>query len=99
MRIKNITSGVYGRVFLQTTARDLGIISYVFFREWSSIPGLWHVIYNLRTTLAKRRWIQSHRRVADQTFSQWFEHTAVALPLEPQLLHELQEVGLEARRS
>jgi GT2 family glycosyltransferase len=86
MRINNITAGVYTKVFVKTTLRDLGIIGYVFCREWQSISGLWWVICHLRRTLAKRRSIQSRRRASDHDLSIWFNDKPMALPLEPNLL-------------
>jgi GT2 family glycosyltransferase len=89
MRIKNITPGVYRKVFFQTTVRDLGVLGYVLLREWSSLAGLSFVIKSWRRTWAKRLWVQSRRRVTDNEIAKWFNDNATAFPLEPELLARL----------
>ncbi len=89
MRIKNITPGVYRKVFVFTTVRDLGVLGYVLLREWGSLPGLWFVIRNWKRTWAKRRGIQSRRRVSDAEIMRWFNDSPTAFPLEPELQERL----------
>lgn len=81
MRIQNITPRVYRKVFWKTTIRDLGIFAYVISREWTSLPGLWFVLRNLRTTLRKRRFVQGRRRAFDADLMSWFEDFPVTRPV------------------
>lgn len=89
MRIKNITAGVYRKMFFKTTFRDAAVLGYVLLREWSSLPGFWFVVKHWRRMWAKRRWIQSHRRVPDEEITKWFNDTPTAFSLEPELLARL----------
>jgi GT2 family glycosyltransferase len=91
MRINNITPGIYAKVFLKATLRDLGVLGYVFLREWSSLPGLWWILRNFPRVLKKRRAIQSRRRVKNHDLRVWFADRPVTLPLEPELLYKWRE--------
>jgi GT2 family glycosyltransferase len=95
MRINNITPGIYRRVFVKATMRDLGIIGYVLLREWESIPGLWWVLKNMPYLRAKRRAIQSRRRVTEEELCFWFDNRPMSVPLEPELLAEWRMPALQ----
>lgn len=90
MRIKNITPGVYRRVFWRATTRDLGVLAYCLMRERSSLPGLWFVLKNCRRIWAKRQWVQSRCRVPDEIICRWFSTEPTTLPLEVALGERLE---------
>jgi GT2 family glycosyltransferase len=72
LRINNMTSNLYSRDFLAVTWRDLSVVGYVFFREWSSIPALFYVIGNFPRLWRKRRQIQARWRVDPRDLERWF---------------------------
>ena len=82
MRIKNVTAGVYLRNFVPITARDLGILAYCLILERSSLKAFGLLARDLRRTWAKRREIQSRRRVDDSYLTKWFRFQPVSEPLE-----------------
>ena len=53
--------------------RDLIVVAAVVTAEFSSFPALEWLIKNRRRVLAKRRIIQSRRKVSDQALARWFE--------------------------
>jgi GT2 family glycosyltransferase len=69
LRINNMTGELYRRDFWQITKRDLGVIGYVFIREWSSMPAFFYLVRHLPRLLRKRALIQ-HRQKTD--LSEWF---------------------------
>lgn len=78
MRAKNISWGLYARVLLQTTFRDLQVIGYSLFvdrRFMSALTFLWK---HRRRVADKRKWIQNRRRISDQDLRKWFSNTAMA---------------------
>jgi len=93
MRIKNITPGLYRRVFIRTTLRDVAVVGFVLLREWSSLPGLWFVIKNWKRIWGKRRRIQSRRRISEEQITSWFNDGPTAFPLEADLLPRLNSRG------
>jgi len=93
MRIKNMTWGVYGKVFWPATFRDLAIFSYVLLRERSSLPGLWFIPRNWKRTWAKRRWIQARRCVGDEYVRSWFNYNPTAAPLETEFAGKLEDIN------
>ena len=72
LRMNNLTPGLYRRLFWDITARDLGVVGYVFLKEWSSIPALWYVVQHWGRLRQKRRMIQSRVRVSDDSIMGWF---------------------------
>jgi GT2 family glycosyltransferase len=97
MRIKNITMGVYWKVLLPTTVRDLGILVYVVLRERSSLPGLLWIVRNWKRTWAKRRWVQSRIRVSSSEITSWFDYKPTAKPIEPEYLEKLRTHTVHAQ--
>jgi GT2 family glycosyltransferase len=87
MRINNMTAGVYARVLVPATVRDLGIFVYVLVFERSSLPGLWWLVGNWKKLWAKRELIMTRRRASDSDLKRWFNDEPIGIPLE-QVLHE-----------
>ena len=75
MRIKNISSPLYRRLFLRTTLRDLLIVGYCFLRDRRLLSALWFVWKKRRDLWRRRQWIQTHRRVPDRELFRWFAAT------------------------
>lgn len=90
MRIKNMTPGLYRKVFFPSTARDIAILAYVIGCERTSLPGLWFVLKNWQRFWQKRRCIQSRKRTSDAELHRWFQFTPVSVLLEPELRERLQ---------
>jgi GT2 family glycosyltransferase len=79
MRIKNATPWLCIRNFVPVVIRDLGIFGYCLVRERGSLSGFWFVLRNWSRTVAKRRVIQSRRRVSEAYMEQWFRFHPVTL--------------------
>jgi GT2 family glycosyltransferase len=92
MRINNITPRLYLSVFLPATIRDAGIILYVLCKERSSLPGLLYVWRERKRLFAKRRKIQSMRRVDEDYLREWFSSDPVSFPLDPERARRLQKI-------
>jgi GT2 family glycosyltransferase len=90
MRMANITWPLYLRTFLPATVRDIGILFYVLFKERTSLPALPFVFKHWRRLWARRRIIQSRRRVTEAYMSSLCQFKPVAKPLDPGLLAELE---------
>ncbi|HWP85560.1 MAG TPA: glycosyltransferase family 2 protein [Terriglobia bacterium] len=80
MRLKNSSPSLYARNFLPATVRDLGIAAYCLVRERESLPAFGFLVRNWGRIMAKRRLIQSRRRVSDDYIQRWFRFRPVALP-------------------
>ena len=72
MRIKNASGGLYRRVWLQATARDLVVIAGCLLWEQRSLPALWRVAKLLPRAIEHRREIMRRRKVDDETLAHWF---------------------------
>jgi len=71
LRLNNMTWDLYRRDFWPITKRDMGVIGYVFLREWSSVPALFYIVRHLPKLLRKRGVIQ--RRIhATHQVNGWF---------------------------
>jgi GT2 family glycosyltransferase len=81
LRIKNMDSGTYVRFLIPIALRDTAIIAYVLLREWSSLRGISLVIGTFPRAWAKRKSIQSRRRVSPREIRSWFSYTPVAKPI------------------
>lgn len=79
MRIKNVTPGVYARVLVPTTLRDLVVLAGVLVVEHESLPGLAAVVRNLPRALRARREIQRRRRATGVPFRRWVRCQSMAL--------------------
>src|SRR5690349_20738592 len=74
MRAKYISLGLYLRLLIPVTARDLLIFGYCALFHPRLLSGL-GVLWSRRAAIGeKRRWIQSHRRVSDGELARWFDN-------------------------
>ena len=71
MRAKNISAGLYLRLFFPITARDALIFGYCILFNRGLLSGLAFLWSKRKAILEKRRWIQSHRKVSDQELARW----------------------------
>jgi GT2 family glycosyltransferase len=92
MRINNITAGVYGKVAVAATIRDLGILIYLVLFERSSLPGLLWIMRNFRKLMSKRRVIIERARTSDSELKRWFSSYPVSIPLEAVLREQLENI-------
>lgn len=87
MRAKNISAGLYLRLLIPVTARDLMIFGYCVLFNRGLLSGL-ALFWSKRESIrAKRKWIQSHRRVGDAELARWFDshpHTVLLDLATPQ---------------
>ena len=72
MRIKNAGGGLYRRVWLAATVRDLVVIAGCLLWEQRSLPALWRVMRLLPRAIGQRREIMRRRTVSDEVLSRWF---------------------------
>lgn len=73
MRAKNISAGLYLRLLIPVTARDLLIFGYCAIFNRGLLSGL-SLLWTKRKAIGeKRNWIQSHRRVGDRELARWFD--------------------------
>ncbi len=89
MRINNMTPGVYARVFVPATIRDVGVFCYVLLFERSSLPGLAWILRSLPDLWAKRREIQRQRVASERDLYFWFRNTPSARPLEGPVMERI----------
>jgi len=83
MRAKNISPGLYLRLLIPITARDLLILGYcALFNPGllSGLSGFWSKRNSIRE---KRKWIQAHRRVSDRELAPWFDNHPHTVPVNP----------------
>ncbi len=78
MRIKNISGDLYKRNFLSILGRDIVVVTCCLVWEHTSIKAFWFLAKNWRRVLAKRRAIQSRRRVDDEYMASWFQYNPVS---------------------
>ena len=78
MRIKNISPDLYRRNFLSITSRDALVVACCLLWEHSSLKALWYLGRNWKRVIAKRRLIQSRRRVDDAYMASWFQYAPVS---------------------
>ena len=82
MRAKNISAGLYLRLLIPVTARDLLIFGYCVLFNRGLLSGL-GLFWSKRQAIGeKRRWIQSHRRVNDREAGRWFSDEPASIPAE-----------------
>jgi GT2 family glycosyltransferase len=72
LRINNMTGNLYRRDFVPITVRDLSVVGYVLFREWTSIPALTWIVWNFRRLWKKRNLIQARRTIDARELEHWF---------------------------
>jgi GT2 family glycosyltransferase len=78
MRIKNISPHLYGRNWFSITARDLMVVGCCLLWEHTSLKAFWFLARNLKRVWAKRRLIQSRRRVDHAYIASWFQYRPVS---------------------
>lgn len=78
MRIKNLAPRSYVRLFLPITARDCLILGYCLLVDRRMLSAFGWVWRNRRRILAKRKMIQSRRRIAEPDVRRWFSDIPVA---------------------
>jgi GT2 family glycosyltransferase len=78
MRIKNISPDLYRRNALSITSRDLTVIFCCLMWEHTSLKAFWFLARNFRRFWAKRRLIQSSRRVDHEYMASWFQYVPVS---------------------
>jgi hypothetical protein len=78
MRIKNISPHLYRRNWFSIMTRDLMVVMCCLLWEHTSLKAFWYLGSNLRRVVAKRRLIQSHRRVDDEYIAAWFQYAPVS---------------------
>jgi hypothetical protein len=89
MRIANITWPLYRRILIPATIRDLGILVYLPLRELTSLPALTYVFKHWKRLWARRKTIQSRRRVSEEYIASYCAFKPVSKPLDPHLLAKL----------
>jgi GT2 family glycosyltransferase len=72
MRAKNISPGLYLRLALPVTFRDLLIVGYCVLRDHRLLSALAYVWQHRQELAAKRREVQACRRVPDSELARWF---------------------------
>jgi GT2 family glycosyltransferase len=78
MRIKNISPDLYRRNAVSITTRDLTVIMCCLLWEHTSLKAFWILARDFRRFWAKRRLIQSSRRVDHEYMASWFEYLPVS---------------------
>ncbi len=80
MRAKDLSAGLYARLFIPITARDLMILGYCLLRNPPLLGGLGLLWKNRASIRNKRKWIQSRRRVGDEEIRNWFYRKSKLVP-------------------
>ncbi len=78
MRVKNISGDLYSRNWFSITGRDLVVILCCLLWEHSSLRAFWFLGRNWNRVIAKRRLIQSCRRVDHAYLASWFQYAPVS---------------------
>lgn len=82
MRAKNISAGLYLRLLIPVTARDLLILGYCAIFNRGLLSGLGIFWSKRKAIRGKRRWIQAHRRVSDSELARWFDNEPRSIQAE-----------------
>jgi GT2 family glycosyltransferase len=98
MRAKNISDGLYLRLLIPVTARDLLIFGYCVLFNRGLLSGLGLFWSKRESIRGKRKWIQAHRRVSDPELAPWFDNHPHSIPVESAISANLADTQ-EARRS
>jgi GT2 family glycosyltransferase len=77
MRMKNISPHLYRKNWFSITVRDLTVISCCLLWEHTSLKAFWYLAKNWNRAMAKRRVIQTKRRVDDEYIASWFSYEPV----------------------
>jgi len=82
MRAKNISAGLYLRLVIPVTARDLLIFGYCVLFNRGLLSGLGLFWSKRKAIREKRRWIQGHRRTSDGELARWFDNKPRSIPVD-----------------
>jgi GT2 family glycosyltransferase len=82
MRAKNISAGLYLRLLIPVTVRDLLIFGYCALFNPGLLSGLGLFWSKRKAIREKRKWIQGHRRASDDELAQWFENKPRSIPAD-----------------
>jgi len=82
MRAKNISAGLYLRLLIPVTARDLLILGYCMLFNRRLLSGLSLFWRERESIKEKRKWIQAHRRISDSELVRWFDNHPRSLPAD-----------------
>ena len=82
MRAKNISAGLYLRLLIPVTARDLLIFGYCVLFNRGLLSGLGLFWSKRKAIREKRKWIQTHRRIGDGELARWFDDEPRSIPAE-----------------
>jgi GT2 family glycosyltransferase len=80
MRAKNISAGLYLRLLIPVTARDLLIFGYCVLFNRRLLSGLGLFWSKREAIREKRKWIKAHRRVSDRELARWFDNHPHSIP-------------------
>ena len=83
-RIKNISPGLYVRLFVPIALRDLLILGYALLLDQTLLRALAALWRNRKQLWRKRRAIQKRRRVTDRELLKWFSDEPVSFPAAPE---------------
>jgi len=78
MRIKNISGDLYSRNWFSITTRDVVVVGCCLLWEHGSLGAFWFLVRNWSRAMAKRRLIQSRRRVDHDYMASWFQYAPVS---------------------
>jgi GT2 family glycosyltransferase len=82
MRMKNLGARNYVRLWWPVTSRDLLIVGYCLLMDRRLLTGFWRLWTIRKSTWAKRRTIQAHRRVGEDAMFSWFSDQPVTRSIE-----------------
>ena len=82
MRTKNISPGLYLRLLIPVTARDVLILGYCLLFNRGLLSGLGLFRSERESIREKREWIQAHRRIGDAELARWFDNRPHSIPAD-----------------
>jgi len=80
MRIKNMTSDLYGRCWVSISLRDIVVVGCCLLYEHYSLKAFWEVLRAWNRVWVKRRWIMARKRASDEYIATWFKFHPVSRP-------------------
>jgi GT2 family glycosyltransferase len=82
MRMKNLGTGNYLRLWWPVTKRDLMIVGYCILIDRRLLSGFWRIWRIRKSVWDKRKKIQDRRRVNEGEMLSWFSDHPIAKPVE-----------------
>ncbi len=82
MRGKNASGWLCWKLFWPVAWRDLMVLGYALLRDWRMLSALLYPLQHLSGIRAKRKSIQSRRRLSDRELLWWFHDTPRAIDVE-----------------